>query len=148
MLRLALLLVIALDPCDLKHVEDALWCETCSAFLESDTTLDRKFCKKCSEGKKKSERTEAKTKRVCRKTWYECAEHPDQRAWSKSKKCKTCSKSMQEKTGRSDILYRCRGCTKVNPKAEACPLVDCKKQGLMFEPQCARSGSFPHVAEK
>jgi hypothetical protein len=93
------------EPCDLKHVEDALWCETCSNYLDSTSTLDRKFCKKCNEGKKKNDRTEPKTRRVCRKTWYDCADHPTERAWSKSKKCPTCSKPMKENVDRADLVF-------------------------------------------
>ena len=146
---LCLLLAATLnEPCDLKHVEDALWCEACAAYLEPETTLDKKFCKKCNEGKKKSERVEPKTKRVCRKTWYECSEHPDQRAWSKSKKCPTCQKPMAAKTDRADLVFQCSGCTKTSDKEGPCPLVDCKNQNLSFKPACKKSGSHPHTKEK
>lgn len=56
--------------CDLKKVEEGLYCETCKKVLEPAEVLDKAFCKKCSGGKTGEERIKAATGPVCVKTYY------------------------------------------------------------------------------
>jgi len=56
--------------CDLKKVEEGLYCEACRKVLEPAELLEKVYCKKCSEGKKGADRVKAVRALVCAKTYY------------------------------------------------------------------------------
>jgi hypothetical protein len=134
------------DKCDLKHVSTGLWCEGCKAILDPADTLEGKYCAKCCKDKAPAERVEAKKVKVCTKTYYRCAQH-GVRAW-KPGKCATCQADMEKVVDRALVTLKCEGCGAQAEKPGPCANEECKAKKKMIVETCARSGTYPHVAEK
>lgn len=134
------------DKCDLKHVQSGLWCEHCKAILDNDTTLEGKFCMKCCKDKPANERVEAKKVKVCVKTCYECAADGTH-SWTPAK-CDKCGKEMAKVVDKALVTFKCQGCGKEADKPGPCDNADCKAKKRMILESCAKSGTYPHVAEK
>lgn len=134
----------SVDPnkCDMKTVQDSIYCEKCDKILERDDLLDIEFCKTCNDGKDKKERTKATKVKVCCKKFYECEHHGN--TFSK------CCGSTKEGSNKAVIQFSCEGC-EATSFDQASVKHDNEKhktnKSKKINAHCKKSGDFPHVNE-
>lgn len=133
------------DPntCDLKTVQEGIYCEKCDKILEKEDVLDREFCKRCNKGKEKKERTKAAKVKVCFKKFCECDYH------GKTFSSLCCGKG-KVASSKSLIEFKCEGCdaaayndASIQHDNERHKTNKSKK----IIRRCKKSGEFPHVNE-
>lgn len=127
------------SSCDLKQLEDGLYCEHCKAVLDGDAILDKEFCKKCSQDKPADKREKAKKVKVCVKTYYACS------CGKTAGEAGECHGKMTQKVDRALVVYKCKGCGKQADKEGDCTEQKCNQAGAKIVAACSKSGTPPHV---
>lgn len=135
------------DRCDMKQVEDGLYCPACDAILEEDEIMDKEFCKACAEEAKENGEKPKKAEKVkvCVKTYHACPSCGT--AGKPGGKCEDCGEAFQPRTDRARIVFKCENCGKEGKEGEPCGEEDCKTMGAKIVRTCSKSGRFPHVKE-
>lgn len=138
----------AQDPCDLKKVENGLYCDECKKILEPDDIADQEYCKKCKDEAEEAgkEATKARKVKVCVKEFFACEQHPDETSREEGK-CPTCSEELKKRTDKALVVYKCEECGTEGDKEGPCDQKDCKEKNKKVVATCSKSGTFPHVKE-
>lgn len=133
------------DACDLKTVEDGLYCPDCDEILEGDAIAKKEYCADCYEiAVSEEEKPQKATKvKVCVKTCYAC---PDCGEESRAAgDCPECEVELEKAVNKARVLFACEECGKEFEKAGKCDEEDCSEMKSKVVRTCASSGAFPHV---
>ena len=177
MLALVSAVLLQANVCDMKKVEDGVFCDTCKKVLLPAEVVDREFCKVCNGDKKGEERTKGRKVKVCSRTYYTC---PDfvlvcegcrstttfplcpkracREAGAKTRDPREhtrgfaagkckCGKAFKAVVDKSLVMYLCTGCNDESEKNEPCTKPKCKKDKLKRQQFCSLSGTYPHCPE-
>ena len=121
--------------CDLKTLEEDLFCAKCVALLGKEGVDKDGSCRSCHLPPEKVQ--------VCAKKYYYAA------------CCKTkhagpgecCGKAFIQKTSRARVIHVCRACGTEGPAGAVCTRDRCRSKGKPLERRCSRNGEFPHGGE-
>ncbi|MFH0946687.1 MAG: hypothetical protein V2A76_15945 [Planctomycetota bacterium] len=142
---LALAVDTGTDVCDMKTIEDGLYCAECDEVLDADSVTKNEYCSDCyetaMEAKEKPEK--AQKVKVCVKTYFACPE-----CFEESKaagECPECKVKLEKAVDKALIVFACQECGKEYEKAGLCDEEDCMEMKAKVVQTCSKSGTFPHV---
>lgn len=115
----------------MKKTMEAFYCTEDEWVLEKEQ-LDKGLCWKC-------QKTPLPVK-LCVIDYYACPACPDKRR----EPTDCCAGKMIKKTSKARILWRCPGCGAKSHRPETCAVATCENRGKKYEPECQKSGTFPH----
>lgn len=117
--------------CDMKKLEDMLWCSSCWDFITNKDQHARNDLTKDHEVEKA---------KACVKKYWSCGKCEKDSA--QPGKC--CDEPRRERTDRSRVVLRCDGCGMDGDRAGACDSLPCQKSRNKIRPMCDKSGTWPH----
>ena len=144
---IALAAVDQSKACDLKTVEDGLYCEDCEEILEGDAIEKKLYCAACYESATEAEETPEKATKikVCVKSAFQC---PDCSELSPSAgTCAECDVKLEKATVKARVIFACQECGTAADKEGLCDEEDCREMKAKVVRTCDQSGTFPHGHE-
>jgi len=144
---LALATAYESKPCDLKTVEDGLYCEECEEVLEADSIEKKEYCADCYEDAIEDDEKPVKATKikVCVKSTFQCPDCDDVSASAGT--CPHCDVKLEKFVSKARVINACEECGKEYDKPGLCDEEDCMELKAKVVRTCEMSGTPPHGSE-